>query len=127
MNRCCNKFLIKNLNALHNLKVGIKNYRVLSTIIQYSQFEKQKIHSYANEISNYTQNRNLARDTPKKQNKNLPQKIKKNETTKKKTSSNQEKKQTTEDIFKPLEVKPLTSVDENIGLELGGKLEKCNY
>ena len=127
MNRCCNQLLVKNFVTLYNLNTSIKNYHVFSTIIKYSFLDKQKILLCPNKLSDNALKRNLTRDPPKKYSKNLSQKFQKNETNKKKKSLNNDKNMTSEDIFKPLEVKPLTGIDENIGLELGGKLEKCNF
>lgn len=127
MNRCCNQLLVKNLNVLHNLNAVINSSRLMSNFVQYPFLNKQKMLLCPHKSSNYTQNRNLARDPPRKQNKNLSQKFFKNETSKKKKQPSQDSKLTNQDIFKPLEVKPLTNIDENIGLELGGKLEKCKF
>lgn len=118
MNRCCNQLLVKNLINLHNLNASIKNYHAISTIIKYSFLDKPKMLLCPSKLNDFDQNRNLAREPP--------QKIQKNENKKKKKPVTNDK-MSSDDIFKPLEVKPLTGLNENIGLELGGKLEKCNF
>lgn len=143
MNRCCKSLLIKNVTSCNsvNSKLAIDqiqtNFRVLSTIVQYSLFDKSNLNKHKNLADLHkknTQIRYLTRDSPQKKlsfkknskSHSIVQKYQTVQDINKLNFNISESKSDQTDIFKPLEVKPITNAEEDIGFELGGKLEKCN-